>query len=211
MSDLPGWPATLADGRVTLRPFRGRDAAAWSEVRLTNEEWLTPWEPLAPGYYDERNSAAAFSPMLRALRKQARAGQTMPFSIWWDRTRYAGQLTVGNIVRGSLNGGYLGYWVDRRLAGRGIMPTAVALAVDHCFTAGGLHRVECNIRPENDASRRVVEKLGFREEGLRRRYLYIDGAWRDHVHYALTVEDVPEGCLRRWRSVSRTHEVPRAT
>ena len=64
------------------------------------------------------------------------------------------------------------------------------MAIDHCFFVVGLHRVEASIRPENHASRRVVEKLGFREEGLRRRYLHIDGAWRDHLCYALTVEDV---------------------
>jgi ribosomal-protein-alanine N-acetyltransferase len=74
------------------------------------------------------------------------------------------------------------------------------MAVDHCFFVVGLHRIEASIRPENQASRRVVEKLGFREEGLRRRYLHIDGAWRDHLCYALTVEDVPGGLLARWRS-----------
>ena len=67
------------------------------------------------------------------------------------------------------------------------------------FMVVGLHRVEASIRPENQASRRVVEKLGFREEGLRRRYLHIDGSWRDHLCYALTVEDVRGGLLARWR------------
>jgi ribosomal-protein-alanine N-acetyltransferase len=86
------------------------------------------------------------------------------------------------------------------MAGRGVIPTAVALAVDHCFFTVGLHRLEANIRPENAASRRVVEKLGFREEGLRRRQLHIDGAWRDHLCYALTVEDVPGGLRSRWLS-----------
>jgi ribosomal-protein-alanine N-acetyltransferase len=74
------------------------------------------------------------------------------------------------------------------------------MAVDHCFFVVGLHRVEASIRPENHASRRVVEKLGFREEGIRRRHLHIDGAWRDHLCYALSVEDVPGGLMPRWRS-----------
>jgi ribosomal-protein-alanine N-acetyltransferase len=78
------------------------------------------------------------------------------------------------------------------------MPTALAMVVDHCFGAAGLHRVEANIRPENMASRRVVDKLGFRLEGTRLRYIHIAGAWRDHLSYALTVEDAPEGLLRRW-------------
>jgi ribosomal-protein-alanine N-acetyltransferase len=112
----------------------------------------------------------------------------------------AGQLTVGGITYGSLCSAHIGYWVDSRVAGRGVMPTAVALAVDHCFRVLGLHRIEVNIRPENTASLRVVEKLGFREEGLRRSFLHISGAWRDHRSFALTVEDVPEGLLNRWHA-----------
>ena len=81
--------------------------------------------------------------------------------------------------------------------------TAVALAVDHCFGPVGLHRIEINSRPENTRSLRVVEKLGFRDEGLRERLLHIDGAWRDHVGYALTSEDVAAegGLLARWHRV----------
>ncbi len=93
----------------------------------------------------------------------------------------------------------VGYWIDESAAGRGVIPTALAMAVDHCFGVVGLHRVEASIRPENHASRRVVEKLGFRDEGLRRRYLHIDGAWRDHLCYALTAEDARGGLLARWR------------
>lgn len=110
-----------------------------------------------------------------------------------------GQLTVAGITWGSMCSGHIGYWVDQGVAGRGVMPTAVALAVDHCFRSVGLHRIEVCIRPENAPSRRVVEKLGFRSEGVRPRYLHIDGAWRDHLIFALTAEEVPEGMLRRWR------------
>ena len=92
----------------------------------------------------------------------------------------------------------LGYWVDQDRAGRGIVPTAVALATDHCFKTLGLHRMEINIRPENAASLRVVEKLGFRDEGLRPRFLHINGEWADHRSFALTSEEVPEGILARW-------------
>ena len=111
-----------------------------------------------------------------------------------------GQLTVGGITWGSLRSAYIGYWIDERVAGRGIIPTAVAMATDHCF-AIGLNRVEINIRPENVASRRVVDKLGFRPEGLRERYLHIDGDWRDHLTFALTAPEVPDGVLARWRAV----------
>ena len=83
------------------------------------------------------------------------------------------------------------------------MPTAVAMMVDHCLFGLGMHRLEVNIRPENVASLRVVEKLGFRPEGVRRRYLHIDGAWRDHATSAITPEDVPGGMLTRWRRAQR--------
>ena len=101
---------------------------------------------------------------------------------------------------------YAGYWVDARVAGRGVMPTALALAVDHAFARGQLHRVEVNIRPENTASRRVVEKLGFREEAYHPRYLHIDGAWRDHVGYAITAEEVSGdgGLMARWNRLRGT-------
>jgi ribosomal-protein-alanine N-acetyltransferase len=141
-----------------------------------------------------------YTAMLRSLRRQAREGSAFPFAITYEG-RFAGQLTVGNVVRGAFNSAYVGYWVDAAVAGRGVMPTALALVVDHCFGPARLHRIEANIRPENVASKRVVEKLGFRDEGLHRRYLAIDGAYRDHIGYAVTIEDVPEGMLRRWHRV----------
>jgi ribosomal-protein-alanine N-acetyltransferase len=199
----PAWPATLRHGDVELRPYRMRDAAAWSEARLANEAWLAPWEPGGAGSWADRYSITAFPPMLRQLRKQVKDGTTLPFAVTYAG-RLVGQVTAGNIWRGSLNSCFIGYWIDGRYAGRGIMPTAVALLTDHCFGAARLHRVEANVRPENTASRRVVEKLGFREEGLRQRYLHIDGAYRDHLCYALTAEEVPGGLLRRWHA-SRSH------
>lgn len=94
----------------------------------------------------------------------------------------------------------IGYWVDQRWAGRGIIPVAVALAADYCFDDLGLHRLEIAIRPENERSLRVVEKLGFRAEGVRPRFLHIDGDWRDHLIFALNAEEVPGGLLDRWES-----------
>src|SRR6266536_2787400 len=142
------------------------------------------------------DSAAAWPSLRSSVRRSARAGVLLPFVVTYD-DRFVGQLTVNNIVRGALRSGQIGYWVDREHAGRGIITTAVALLTDHCFGPVGLHRVQVDIRPENAASRRVVVKLGFREEGYLQRYLDIDGAWRDHISYALTIEDVPTGLLRR--------------
>jgi ribosomal-protein-alanine N-acetyltransferase len=195
----PGWPVALTDGPVLLRPYKRADGAAWAAVRRANEGWLAQWEPTPYGSWHELNSPAAFRAVFADLRRSARDGSAMPFAVCYEN-RLVGQLTLGNIVRRAFCSAYAGYWVDSGVAGRGVIPTALALAVDHAFRAGGLHRIEVNIRPENRASRRVVEKLGFREEAYHPRYLHIDGAWRDHVGYAITVEDVTleGGLLARW-------------
>ncbi|WP_030486589.1 GNAT family N-acetyltransferase [Micromonospora chokoriensis] len=202
----PGWPVELADGPVLLRPYRRSDAAAWSEVRRANRAWLAPWESSLPGGWDEMNSPAVFRWVHRDQRRSAREGEGMPFAVCLregDRERLVGHINVGSIVRRALCSGYVGYWVDARVAGRGVIPTALALAVDHAFGPGGLHRVEVNIRPENRPSRRVVEKLGFREEAYHVRYMHIDGAWRDHIGYAMTSEEIAAegGLLARWHRV----------
>ncbi len=188
----PGWPVHLADGPIGLRPLRVRDAGVWSEARIRNEQWLSPWEGRQPQSPDsswaERHTPASYTAMLRVLRREAKAGRCLPFAVTLDR-RLVGQVTVSNIVRGAFQSGTVGYWVDREVAGRGVMPTALALVVDHCLGPVGLHRVEANVRPENAASLRVVEKVGFRPEGERLRYLFIDGAWRDHLGFAVTAED----------------------
>ncbi|MFS8496800.1 MAG: GNAT family protein [Micromonosporaceae bacterium] len=203
----PGWPAVLSDGPVLLRPYRRRDAAAWSRVRLANRDWLAPWEPNPPGSWEELNSVQAFRWFYRDLKRAAREGTAMPFAVFLrddeGRERYVGHIGLGNIVRRAFSSAYVGYWVDRAVAGRGIIPTALALVVDHAFGPGRLHRVEVNIRPENRASRRVAEKLGFREEAYHERYMFIDGAWRDHIGYSLTAEEVQAdgGLLARWHRV----------
>lgn len=204
----PGWPAVLRDGPVILRPYRRRDAQAWSAVRRANQKWLRKWEPTLMGNWDELNSTYAYYSLLHDMRRTAREGTAMPFAVWMDEgghERMVGQLSIGNIVRRAFCSGYAGYWVDESAAGRGVVPTALALAVDHAFRYGGLHRIEVNIRPENAPSRRVVEKLGFREEALHRRYLHIDGQWCDHIGYALTIEDVAAdgGLLNRWHRVQQ--------
>ena len=181
---------------MELRPLRSRDAGAWSQVRIRNEDHLARWEGRAPSQapatWRDRHSPAVFAVMLRHQRREARAGRLLPFALTVDG-RLAGSVTVGSVTRGAFDSGYVGYWVDGEVAGRGVATTGVALALDHCFGAVGLHRVEANVRPENTASRRVVAKLGMVEEGLHRRHLFIDGQWRDHLTYALLAEDVPAG------------------
>ena len=182
-----GWPAVLVDGDVRLRPLRRRDQDAWMELRAVNAGWLEPWDATSP--VPVTGPRPSFGAFVRSLAAQARAGTTLPFAIDFAGA-LVGQLTVSSITYGSLRSAAIGYWVSEHVAGRGITPTAVALATDHCFDALGLHRVEINIRPENGPSLRVVEKLGFRYEGLRRRYIHINGDWRDHFCFALTVEEI---------------------
>ena len=119
---------------------------------------------------------------------------------------------VGNVVREPLLSAYVGYWVRRRgSAAAASSRRAVALAVDHCFGPVGLHRLEATVRPENAPSLRVLAKLGFREEGLFRRYLDVDGAWRDHLCFAITAEEPPPGGLRRLVSAGRAAGPERVT
>ncbi|MDT7579159.1 MAG: [ribosomal protein S5]-alanine N-acetyltransferase, partial [Pseudonocardiales bacterium] len=124
------------------------------------------------------------------LRAAARRGSVLPFAMTVDGA-LAGHVMIGNVVREPLLSAYVGYWCDTRWTGRGVTTAGVALAVDHCFGPVGLHRLEATVRPENAASLRVLAKLGFREEGLFRRYLDVDGEWRDHLCFAMTAEEPP--------------------
>jgi ribosomal-protein-alanine N-acetyltransferase len=191
----PGWPARVgalrtAAGVVELRPVWLRDGPAWSEVRLRDERHLAPWEPTPPGGWTAGHSAAEWPGRWWTLRAAARRGSVLPFAMTVDGA-LAGHVMIGNVVREPLLSAYVGYWCDTRWTGRGVTTAGVALAVDHCFGPVGLHRLEATVRPENAASLRVLAKLGFREEGLFRRYLDVDGAWRDHLVYALTADELP--------------------
>lgn len=186
-------PITMQHGPVGLRLVRARDARVLQHELLSNRAWLQPWEATIPG------GVATFDMRIgiRRLLQQYRDGVGFPFVMEYEG-EVAGQLNVWGVARGSLCSATIGYWVSERFAGRGITPTAVALATDASFSQFGLHRMEICIRPENRASLRVVQKLGFRYEGLRRRFIHIDGDWRDHHAFALTTEDVPQGVLTRW-------------
>lgn len=185
---------SLRAGLIGLRAIRMRDAPQWRALRIRNREWLQQWDATSPKGAED--VPPTFSAMVRALRAEARGGRTLPWVITYDE-RLVGQLTVGGIAYGSLRSAHVGYWIDQSYAGRGIVPTAVALGTDYCFSVLGLHRMEINLRPENAASRRVVEKLGFRHEGVRERFLHINGQWRDHVAFALTSEEVPQSLMSR--------------
>lgn len=193
------WPVTLTDesgpGPVVLRPLRRRDGIEWTALREHNAQWLDEWEATAPS---GTGSAPTFPEYVRRLTAQAKAGTALPFAVDFDG-ELVGQLTVSGITYGSLRGASLGYWISQHVAGQGIIPLAVAMSIDYMFAVLGLHRVEVNIRPENGPSLRVVEKLGLRDEGLRERYLHIQGQWRDHRTFAITADEAPDGLLARLR------------
>ena len=194
------WPATVTARRigsapVILRPLRGKDRREWEALRAENIEWLRPWEATSP---EPVTTRLAFRQLLRHFDREAADGRLQPFVIETEG-RLVGQMHLFGIAWGSLRSASAGYWVAESVAGQGIMPLALAAACDHAFLGLGLHRVEVNIRPENTASLRVVKKLGFRDEGLRLRYLHIAGEWRDHRSFALTSEDLGRTSLvERW-------------
>ncbi|MGV0990667.1 MAG: GNAT family N-acetyltransferase [Mycobacterium sp.] len=190
----PGWPSPVgplrvAAGAVRLRPIRLRDAAHWSRIRLAERDHLERWEPTADLDWSVRHAVSSWPPLHSGLRSEARKGRMLPYVIEVDG-RFGGQLTIGNITHGGLRSAWIGYWVSTELTGGGVATGALALGLDHCFGPVRLHRVEATVRPENTASRKVLAKAGFREEGLLKRYLDVDGAWRDHLLMAMTVEEI---------------------
>lgn len=183
----------LTHDDVRLRIVRIKDAKQLEKLVLGNREWLRPWEatnPEGPTRFDIRGQ-------IRGLLRQMDNQAGLPFVIEYAGD-IVGQLNVSNIVFGSVSSCVLGYWIAPEFAGKSITTTAVALATDYLLNIVGLHRVEIDIRPENNASLRVVQKLGFRYEGLKERYLHINNDWRDHFVFALTHEEVPGGVLNRW-------------
>lgn len=198
------WPVSLRSAELVLRPFLKRDEITWEAVRAANHSWTLPWDATLPPETDAE--ALPFASWLRRTNKQAKQGSSLPWVLahdpGWpdnprpdDQARLIGQVTVSGITYGSARSASIGYWIDRHYAGRNLVPRGVALAADYCWQVLRLHRIEIAIRPENAPSLRVVEKLGFREEGLRPRFLHIDGDWRDHRVFALNRDEVPAGGL----------------
>jgi ribosomal-protein-alanine N-acetyltransferase len=190
----PGWPKPVgpirvAAGLVRLRPVRLRDGAQWSRIRLADRAHLEPWEPVADVNWEVRHAITSWPSICSGLRAEARKGRMLPYAIELDG-EYCGQLTIGNVTHGALRSAWIGYWVAKAVTGGGVATAALALGLDHGLGPVMLHRIEATVRPENAASRAVLAKVGFREEGLLQRYLEVDGAWRDHFLVAITVEEV---------------------
>ena len=175
----------LSNGEILLRPFTLSDRRQWQRVRMENREWLSKWEATIPKTSEASitlSNALSFSRMVRSNRIEAKAGRAYSFGVF-KGPNLIGQINLSGIIYGALRGGHIGYWIDRQYANRGYMTMAVNMVTDFAFTELELHRIEINIRPENEPSIKVATKCGFRFEGLRQNYLHIDGAWRDHHCY----------------------------
>ena len=211
----PGWPAALGPvqvraGSVELRPLRRSDGDRWQRIRIQNEAAISPWDATSGLTWQQRHTPAQWRSHRSLLLAAARRGEVLPFAITLGG-QFVGQVTIGGIQRGALRSAWVGYWVDAAVQGGGVATAAVALAVGHALGAGGLHRIEATIAPENTASQAVVGHIGFRQEGYLHRYLDISGAWRDHLLFAVTREEIPGGAadlLDRWRSGNAHRSAP---
>jgi [ribosomal protein S5]-alanine N-acetyltransferase len=185
-------PLELLGRRVLLRPLGVGDFGGWRDVRQRCRDWLVKWEPRpAPGHPDPSEDRQAFAARCGARERERQMGSGFGFGIFVDG-RVAGEINLSSIQRGPFQNAYIGYWIDQELAGQGYMPESVVLMLRFAFEDLGLHRVQIAIIPRNTRSRRVVEKLELREEGVAERYLEINGTWEDHVRYAITGEEWAE-------------------
>lgn len=193
---MSSWPVRLrveqpGGSTIVLRPLQRSDRRAWTQLRAEEEAWLRPWEATIPGPV---SPLLGFGRLRRVLDRAARAGGQLPFVIEVDG-ELAGQMQLFDVAWGSRYAGTAGYWLGQRFTGRGAATWGLALLIDYALTSYGLHRIEVNIRPENVASLAVVRRLGLQQEGLRRQLVHVDGAWRDHLGFAITADQVPRGGL----------------
>jgi ribosomal-protein-alanine N-acetyltransferase len=175
--------------RVMLRPLVAPDFPAWSEVRRRNHDWLTVWEPKRSAHApDPSHDRDAFSARCGQRERDRQTGAGYAFGLFVDNA-FAGEINLNNVVRGALQTGTVGYWVDQVKAGNSYVAEGVVVVLRYAFEELGLHRVEICIVPRNHNSRRVMEKLAIRDEGTALRFLEINGVWEDHVRYGITVEE----------------------
>ncbi len=177
---------------MLLRPLVVSDFAEWREVRRRNADWLLKWEPKPPkGNPDDTQDLAAFGARCGARQREWQLGTGYGFGIFVDG-HLAGEINVSGVQRGPFQNAYVGYWIDQAQAGQGYVPEALTTVARFAFEDVRLHRLQVAIIPRNQASRRVVEKLRLREEGVAIRYLAINGVWEDHIRYAITAEEWSE-------------------
>ena len=189
------WPFFARDAtpelrgpRVLLRAARLSDYAAWHNLRRDSRDFLKPFEPR---WSEADLSRRVFTARLRRSREEAAQGTDYNFFVFLNGPKgddLVGGLTLSNVRRRAAQYASLGYWMGRHYAGKGLMTEAVGVVIPFAFETLGLHRIHAAFLPGNMASRRVLEKNGFREEGYAENYLQIDGRWCDHILFGLTRE-----------------------
>jgi [ribosomal protein S5]-alanine N-acetyltransferase len=192
---------TLFGRRVMLRPLVVSDFEQWREVRRRNADWLTRWEPArVPGQPDVVEDREAFAVRCSTRQRERQLGTGYGFGLFVEGD-FVGEINLSSVQRGPFQSAYVGYWIDEKHAGNGYTPEALVVLARFVFEDLRLHRMQIAIIPRNHASRRVVEKLDLRDEGVAERYLEISGVWEDHVRYAITAEEWAERrneLLSRW-------------
>ncbi|WP_333617653.1 GNAT family N-acetyltransferase [Dietzia sp.] len=180
---LPPTALQVGEELVRLRPARRGDVAEWARLRSVGRGHLERWEPQLEEPWEKVYAPRRLKGALRAQRQGAKSGRMLVLAVDVNG-RFAGEVSIGGIVRGANQSGWLGYWIGEEYAGRGIGTAAVAMVLDVAFGALGIERVEATVKPDNAASIAVLERLGFLEEGRLRNHLRIGGARRDHLLYA---------------------------
>ncbi len=188
--EVPPLATRIVTERLVLRPLRTGDVAEMRRALRTNAAHLRPWS-VAPGPGEDPASLASVSRAVLQHRREWKRGHTFVLVITprEDENRVIGRIALGGVLRGAFQNAYLGYWIDQDLQGRGMMTEAVRATTVFAFSGAGLHRVQAAVMPRNGGSLRVLEKAGYRREGLAERYLSIAGQWEDHVLFAMTSEE----------------------
>jgi len=177
----------LETERVLLRAPQMSDYPAWAELRTASRDFLVPWEPL---WAPDELSRASFRRRIRHYLRDMREDMGYALFVYdTQTTALVGGITLCNVRRGVTQSCTLGYWVGAAHAGQGYMTAAVRAVVPFVFDSLELHRLEAACLPTNTPSMRLLERVGFQREGLARRYLRINGDWRDHVLFALLDTD----------------------
>jgi ribosomal-protein-alanine N-acetyltransferase len=182
-----GQQPVIAGEGVYLRYPRMADFLAWSRVRGDSRAFLTPWEPV---WASDELTRGAFRRRLKRYARETRHDTAYAFFVFREEDdALIGGCTLSNVRRGVTQCCALGYWVGERFARQGYMHAAVRALVPFIFRTLGLHRIEAACLPSNGPSRSLLAKAGFREEGLAKRYLMINGEWQDHVLFALLADE----------------------
>jgi [ribosomal protein S5]-alanine N-acetyltransferase len=189
---FPGGQQPIIRGEnVYLRYPRVTDFFQWSRLRHESREFLSPWEP---SWTSDELTKGAFRRRLRKYQRDSRLDAAYAFFVFRSEDNMLlGGCTLSNVRRGVTQCCALGYWVGQNFARQGYMIDAVRALVPFIFRTLGLHRIEAACLPSNAPSRSLLAKAGFREEGLARRYLQINGEWQDHVLFALLAEEARLG------------------